>query len=280
VRARDSFYLDLQSVRSGIEKTNVNDVFQLQHAAALYAPLYAVATTRFEPPETPMSQAVNEYRRVIRQGIFDRMAVTALVSNRVEDDPAWPVAVQGFRDGQAYVIQRNPTPLPRAYVVPRAEVLADDPTTILSRFQSSDPRAAVLMTEDPLAGIPTDSRQPFTKARWLALDPDRPRLEVSTTAPGLLVIADTWMPGWSARVDGQSTPILRGNLAQRVIPLVAPGSHWIELAYEPPGLALGQTISILTALAWGAFCTVLIWRQRRGRGNRMELNGSAHHSAD
>jgi hypothetical protein len=269
VRARDSFYLDLQSVRFGIEKTNVNDVFQLQHAAALYEPLYAVATTRFEPPETPMSQAVNEHRREIRQGIFDRMAVTALVSDRVEDDPPWPVAVQGIRVGQAFVIQRNPSALPRAYVVPRAEIVADDPTSILSAFRSNDSRAAVLMPEDPLAGISAEWRQPFTQATWLARDPDRPSIEVSTIASGLLVIADTWMPGWSAKVDGQSTPILRGNLAQRVIPMAAPGRHRIELAYRPPGLALGQAISILTAMAWGTFSTVLIWRQRRGRGNRL-----------
>ena len=49
VRARDSFFLDLQAVRYGIDKTNINDVFQLQHAAALYEPLYAVATTKSEP---------------------------------------------------------------------------------------------------------------------------------------------------------------------------------------------------------------------------------------
>ena len=40
IRARDNFYLDLQTVRYGIEKTNVNDVFQLEHAeAALQAAL-------------------------------------------------------------------------------------------------------------------------------------------------------------------------------------------------------------------------------------------------
>ena len=69
-----------------------------------------------------MSLAVDEYRRQVRQGIFDRMAVTALVSDRVEDDPHWPVAARGTCDSKAYVIQRNPPPCPAptSFRVPRS----------------------------------------------------------------------------------------------------------------------------------------------------------------
>ena len=91
IRARDTFFLDLQAVRYGIEKTNVNDFFQLQHAAALYETLYPVATRAQESVDRPMSQAVEEYRRQVRQGVFDRMGVSSLVSDRVESDPPWPV---------------------------------------------------------------------------------------------------------------------------------------------------------------------------------------------
>ena len=264
IRARDNFYLDLHAVRYGIEKTNVNDVFQLRHAAALYEPLYAVARMRCVPRETPMAEVVSAYQRQVRQEIFDRMAVSALVSDRVETDPSWPVVARGTCGNKSYVIQRNRTALPRAYVVPRAEVVADDPGTVLSRFRSSDPHVAVLMTEDPLDAIPTESRQPFTPARWLSLDPDRPELEVSTTAPGLLVIADTWMPGWTATVDGRPTPVLRGNLAQRVLPLELPGHHRIKLKYDPPGLALGGTISVIAGLTWGLFTLVTIRKRILG----------------
>ena len=120
------------------------------------------------------------------------------------------------------------------------------------------------MTEDPLALLPTDSRQPFTSARWLSVDPDQPVLEVSTKAPGLLVIADTWMPGWSATVNGRSAPILLGNLAQRVIPILIAGNHRVALAYYPPGLALGCSVSVLAGVAWGLFSVVILLRQRKG----------------
>ena len=74
-------------------------------------------------------------------------------------------------------------------------------------------------------------------------DPDRVVVRVATGAPGLLVIADTWMPGWTARVDGRPAPIYRGNHAQRVVTLPRPGPHEIELRYEPPGFASGLAVT-------------------------------------
>ena len=205
-----------------------------------------------------MSVAVDDDRRRIRQGVFDRSGVSYLVSDRVEADPAWPVVFTGTFHEKAFVIQQNPTALPRAYVVPRAEVVEDDDSaTVLSQFRSSDPRASVLMDHDPLAGLPTERRQRFTPAHWISQDPDRPVLEVATEAPGLLVVADTWMPGWSARVDGQPASILRGNHAQRVIPLKHPGRHSIVLQYRPPGLATGCVISACAVLVWVTLCVLI-----------------------
>jgi hypothetical protein len=264
VRARDSFFLDLQAVRYGIEKTNVNDVFQVGHASAVYETLYPVATTMAQHPETPMSVAIADNNRLIRRGVFDRMAVSYLVSDRVETDPGWPVAATGSCDGRQYVIQRNPTALPCAYVVPRAKVATAEAGMTLAEFRTADPRLTVPMIEDPLADLPAGERQPFTPARWLSKDPDRPVLEVTTRAPGLLVIADTWMPGWTASVDGRSTTIFRGNHAQRVIALESAGHHVIKLEYGPPGLAAGCLISALSVLAWGTACGLLRLGERRG----------------
>jgi uncharacterized membrane protein YfhO len=86
---------------------------------------------------------------------------------------------------------------------------------------------------------------------------------VFTEAPGLLVMADTWLPGWSAQVDGRPAPIFRGNHAQRVIPLEQSGRHTIILRYSPPGLALGCALTAISALAWGAFCGIMVVRGRR-----------------
>ena len=258
IKARDSFYGDLQAAVLGIEKTNINDVFQLDHAAQLYQLLYPVASFERRRLEEPMQKAVDDYRRQIRQAVFDRMSVGYLVSNRFEPDPGWPTVAQEASRGSRWVIQQNPSAMPRAYVVPTATVTVENPSVTLARFREVDPRKSVLMNFDPLRAVPGDRRQRFTAAEWSSVDPDHPVLNVTIEAPGLLVITDTWMPGWTARVDGEPTPIFLGNLAQRVIPLWRPGRHTIALDYRAPGFLLGCTLTGLSILIWGGTCTFFV----------------------
>jgi hypothetical protein len=251
IKARDSFYTDLQAACLGIEKTNINDVFQLEDAARLYRLLYPVASFQRRRLDGPMQDVVDDHRRQIRQAVFDRLSVGYLVSNRRESDPGWPVVAHGAGCEPNWVIERNPTALPRAYVVPTATVTGENEAFTLARFREVDPRQTVFMNLDPLRELPGGLRQPFTAAEWASVEPDHPVLEVTIEAPGLLVISDTWMPGWTARVDGATTPIYQGNLAQRVIPLLRAGCHRVALDYQAPGLAPGLIVTALSILTWG-----------------------------
>jgi len=68
------------------------------------------------------------------------------------------------------------------------------------------------------------------------------------------------MPGWTARVDGRVVPILCGNVAQRVMPILQPGAHTIAMNYRPPGLVLGLWVTSGALLAWLAIVGVLVRR--------------------
>jgi hypothetical protein len=261
IKARDSFYGDLPAIVHGIEKTNVADAFQLDHAAVLYETLYPVASRIRPMADRLLSQSAKDTWRRIRQAVLDRMSVTHLVSDRVEVDPCWPVAFKGVWNGSNFVIQRNPTALPRAYVVPHAALVPDHSGVVLTSLSDFDPHATVLMSHDPLRGLPPGRRQAFTPALWTSTDPDRPALAVSIDAPGLLVVAETWMPGWMATVDGRPAPVLRGNLCQRVIPLPEPGHHAIVMAYHPPGFLTGLVITLGSVVVWLA----ILMRQVRTR---------------
>jgi hypothetical protein len=267
IKARDSFYGDLPASVHGIEKTNINDAFQLDRAATLYETLYPVASRVRPMTERLMSAAEKDAWRRIRQAVFNRMGVGFLVSDRVEVDPRWPVAAEGTWDGSRFVIQRNAPAMPRAYVVPRATVLPDHPGVVLSSLAELDPRDSVVMTSDPLVRLAPGPRQPFTAAEWTSVDPDRPALLVTTRAPGLLVIADSWMPGWTATVDGRPAPILRGNYAQRVIPLPDAGRHVIAMEYHPPGLLLGCAMSIVSAIALALIALRRVFQRCRARAD-------------
>jgi hypothetical protein len=271
IKARDTFYTDLDAVASGLEKTNINDIFQIDHAARLYEMLYRT-TGRPRPHEAglPMQEPAAQFEREIRQAVFDRMAVGYLVSDRFECDPGWPVIAEGCAGGSPFVIAANPTALPRAYVVPRATVATEPPPYVLSLFRELDPRETVVMNHDPLAGVNSGRRQPFTPASWLSLDPDRPVLQVTTDAPGLLVVADTWMPGWTARVDGSPVPVLLGNVAQRVIAIHRAGDHVIAMTYRPPGMIVGVWFTATSLMIWLPLAGCLIFRRPPAQTNQQE----------
>ena len=263
VRARDAFYSDLRAQQAGLEKVNINDSFQIQHAADLYESLYSLfRPVRPSWPRQPMSGAVDWYHAEVRQAVLDRMGVAFLMSDRPWPSATWPVVASGVWQGSPYLVYRNTSALPRAYVVPRATVAGDDPLEVIGS-RGHSPRETVVMSSDPLPAA--GERQPFTPASYDGSDPDRVVIEVQTERPGLLVVADAWMPGWTAHVDGERGPVLRGDHAHRVVALQTAGWHRIVMRYTPPGLWVGLVISAVSAMSW---VILMLWAVKRGRRAR------------
>jgi hypothetical protein len=116
-----------------------------------------------------------------------------------------------------------------------------------------------MIGRDPLRDVAGD-RQPFTPAEWAAQDPDEAVIRVQTSAPGLLVVATTWMPGWTATVDGRPAKVERGNHWQQVVALPSPGRHEVILRYVPRGFAAGSLLSASALVLWAGIGLVLAVR--------------------
>jgi hypothetical protein len=88
-------------------------------------------------------------------------------------------------------------------------------------------------------------------------------VDASLSAPGYLLLADTYYPGWEARVNGQSAPIYRANHAFRAVKLPA-GEHRVEFRYRQPWLVEGALVSALAALViFGLIAAGLVPALRR-----------------
>ena len=72
------------------------------------------------------------------------------------------------------------------------------------------------------------------------------RIDVRGEGPGLLVVAQSWDPGWSASLDGAAAPILRVDHAQLGIVLPA-GPHRVALRYRTRGLLAGTWLAVAAA---------------------------------
>jgi uncharacterized membrane protein YfhO len=81
----------------------------------------------------------------------------------------------------------------------------------------------------------------------------------SADSEGILVLADSYYPGWKAFVDGREEVIRRANLFFRAVPLAA-GNHTVEFRYEPRSFKVGLAISAATLVALGVVTTLLAFR--------------------
>ncbi len=67
----------------------------------------------------------------------------------------------------------------------------------------------------------------------------------------MLLVAETWDPGWHARVDGRPTPIRQVDGILMGVE-VGPGEGTLELTYRPVGLVWGTALSLLGLVACAA----------------------------
>jgi len=162
-------------------------------------------------------------------------------------------------------IYENLEVLPRAFVVHQAEVSGDDEEAIARlRDPSFDPaRTVILGRGEPLAGTGGGL------AEIIHYGPARVVVNVTSDAPGYLVLADTIYPGWVATVDGEPSPIQRANLMFRAVQL-EPGSHRVEFSYRPVSVRLGAGISALGLLVWVGGLVWSLWvGSRKKPGSRV-----------
>jgi hypothetical protein len=68
-------------------------------------------------------------------------------------------------------------------------------------------------------------------------------LDVEAKKQALLVVAESYYPGWRATVDRQPANIMRANFLSQGV-TVAPGKHTVEFSYEPDSFRYGALISL------------------------------------
>jgi hypothetical protein len=143
------------------------------------------------------------------------------------------------------VIYENTHALPRAFLVPSAEVIPHEAALGRLRAADFDPRATVLLERPaPLPAGPPSGGDVTSFAT-----PGPNELAITTDAPGpaYLFLSEVFYPGWRASVDGHSAEILRANYLFRAVPLPA-GRHEVRLEFRPLTFQLGAAITALTVL--------------------------------
>jgi hypothetical protein len=92
---------------------------------------------------------------------------------------------------------------------------------------------------------------------WLEVEPASPddavhlaypsmrrvTIDVRASGPRLLVLHDSWDPGWRAELDGRPVQIVPTSLLSRGV-MVPAGEHRVEMAFIPDGTGMGIVLTL------------------------------------
>lgn len=153
--------------------------------------------------------------------------------------------------------------VPRTYIASKVIVEAD-PSKSLGRLTSVefDPLKEVIL-EQPL---PIPAKNGFqARARIINYSNSQVTIRASLDGAGILVLADSFYPGWRAYVDGKEREILRANFFFRGVPLLA-GEHLVEFRYRPLSFKIGLVVSLITLFGMIIGSIVVYTRNQAGKG--------------
>jgi hypothetical protein len=145
------------------------------------------------------------------------------------------------------VIFENPDALPRTMLVHDAHIADDQAAMAEMRGDEFKPEQMLILADgDSLHTGSAQREDEYT--RIIEYQPERVVLTVRASAEAYVFLADSWYPGWIARVDGVETSIQHADLIFRAVH-VSPGTHQIEFEYRPMSLYAGVIVSLIALVS-------------------------------
>jgi hypothetical protein len=215
-------------------------------------------------------EATNGYNP-LRIGRYDRL-VSPGETTYIVDQREFPASFDGYdcalaRElGLEFVVLGQPIEkMPHLAKRPVADVLVAGPKVWIYRLTDPEPRvkflARIVVADTDfqvMAGLfgvnpasevalidvdtaPSRMDWPMIRSREnnfahiVSWSPDRVEIEVDSAQPGVLLLHDTYYPGWIVEVDGQQANLLRANVLFRGVE-VGEGRHRVVFRYAPLSL--------------------------------------------
>jgi hypothetical protein len=180
-----------------------------------------------------------------------------------------PQVKEPWGDLQDWHLRRNQSVFPRAWIVHSARrhdpaSTADSRASLMQRITyMKDPiwndgdRPILDLRQTALIDVDGDDRlRRFISSSPVGLsesvtvvkyEPQRVELRATLDRPGLVILADTYYPGWHLTIDDSAAPIYRANQLMRAAAVPA-GEHTIVYRYDPVSLRVGTFSSVVALI--------------------------------
>jgi hypothetical protein len=207
-------------------------------------------------------EAVNEYVASVLENVWSMSPFSPRghdffgVRYYLGKKPGSPGQVEVFQGRSGIKVFENPTAFPRAWSL-------HDVRTVANIKQARETFTSE--TFDPWTTALLVSRSPVLEScdgedervEMPIHQPNYVHLKAQMLCRGIVILTDSWFPGWRASVDGVPAPILEVDGGVRGI-VVERGAHQIDMKYRPWSVFLGGAMGLLAAL----MVAVVSWRER------------------
>jgi hypothetical protein len=154
---------------------------------------------------------------------------------------------QTYGDAKVGVsIYRYAKPLARLSAFRHVTYVADGPAA-LARIKAKDfdpAREVIVEGANPHTQGMSDAPQAFVPGTLTSYEPNRVSGSVDLAGPSIVMLNDTFYPGWKAFVDDVEVPIVHADYLFRGI-VVNGGTHRIEFRYDSSLYTIGRDVTIL-----------------------------------
>jgi hypothetical protein len=188
-----------------------------------------------------------------RQVIFDplchpRLSDLMSIGFVIKADEEWQI-----------IADRRARTLPRASLFYSYEVIPNsvDASNRLAQ-ESFDIHKTLIVNRRPPFDV--GMADPGARSVLVKNTPNEVIIQVHSNAPVLLLLTDTYYPGWTAKIDHQPVEIIRSNVAFRSA-WVPEGDHTVTFRYDPPLLIFSVAIELLGVISFLGIVVSSKWQR-------------------
>lgn len=261
-----------------IAGTSPLDVFKEKHIPSLHLisrlhDIWGIDVIRLKRVDD-LYKAFTGTPSISENQLIDLYGIKYIVSvTPLEGDPRFELMdarIEGLQGEKEDLLKGNTIKLykyrnafPRAWLTKDFQVM--DSKAIFSAITQKgfDPGQKVLLEEElKWDRAPSNHGVEKNKVEFISERNNWLQLQVETKEDGLLVLSDTYSPGWKVFIDGSPEKIYQANYTFRAVFLRA-GFHQVKFIYDPVSFKWGTGITLLGML--GCIAGLRVGRKRERR---------------
>jgi len=179
------------------------------------------------------------------QKAINLLDIKYIVHKLADNGVSWTFPIWKYPKGQFsliykdsyYEFYQNNNVFPHAFLIGEYRVIKGEKQILDTLFSKDfDLRREVVLEDNP--GIDMKSGN-IGEAKMINYQPSSMEISVDSKSKALLFLAENYINGWRASVDGRDVPVLRADYTFRAI-IVDEGKHKVRFWYDPWSFKLGM----------------------------------------